>query len=232
YRTDGMDIIFNPPDNAENRYIRLLVSELKAKGYRIHPLDSIFASYRHFRSIKLVHLNWFENIDDTSLFTALRSFLRKLTVLTVIHLSGKPLVWTLHNRASHERGAARFSRMLMWLLVRWSHRIVIHSRQSENILATYGAKVPARVAYIPHPHFIGEYGGAAADTDEGETLRLLFVGMVKPYKNLELLMEVAAAFGRRVHLTIAGKAPDAGYRRQLEERAKIGRASCRDGGES
>src|SRR5690606_23541346 len=34
-----MDIIFHPPANEENRYINLLVRELRAKGYRIHPLD-------------------------------------------------------------------------------------------------------------------------------------------------------------------------------------------------
>src|SRR5690554_2402648 len=105
-----MEIIFNPPVNEENQYIQLVVNELRAKGYRIHPLDTIFSGRKHFRSIKLVHLNWFENIDDSGFFMALRSFLRKLVVLAVIRLSGKPLVWTMHNRTSHERGTAIFSR--------------------------------------------------------------------------------------------------------------------------
>ena len=215
-----MNIIFNPPDNVENRYIRLLVDQLRAKGYCIHPLDTIFSSYRHFRSIQFVHLNWFENVDESSWFTALRSFARKLTVLAVIRLSGKRLVWTLHNRASHEKGTAWFSRFLMRRLIRWSHAIVIHSRQSEDILATYGDRVLQRVTYVPHPNFIGEYGDAmAADPDLGGTLQLLFFGMVKPYKNLELLMEVVATFGSRVHLTIAGKAPDDRYCQKLAERA-------------
>jgi len=215
-----MDIIFNPPANEENRYIQLLVNELRAKGYRVHPLDTIFSSYRHFRAIKLVHLNWFENIDDSSLFTVLRSFLRKLTVLTAIRLSGKPLVWTLHNRTSHEKGAAFFSRVLTRLLVRWSDRIVIHSGQSENVLATYGAKVLERATYVPHPHFIGVYGDAVAGLPrEVGTLQLLFIGMVKPYKNLELLIDAVGAFGRRAQLIIAGRATDEGYQRKLVDRA-------------
>src|SRR5690606_32378282 len=89
-----MDSIFNPADNAENQYIRILVDELRTRGYRIHPLDTLFSGYRHFRSVKLVHLNWFENIDDSNLFTVLRSFFRKLVVLVAIRLSGKALVWT------------------------------------------------------------------------------------------------------------------------------------------
>jgi len=215
-----MDIIFNPPVNTENQYIRLLVDELRTKGYRIHPLDTIFSGYRHFRSIKLVHLNWFENIDDGSFFTTLRSFLRKLTVLTVVRLSGKPLVWTLHNRASHEKGAAFYSRILMRLLVRWSDVVIIHSAQSEAVLAAYGAKVRGRAAYVPHPNFIGVYGNAVASLPRADSpLQLLFIGMVKPYKNLELLIDAVGTFGDRVQLTIAGKAIDEGYQRKLVDRA-------------
>lgn len=216
-----MDIIFNPPANEENQYIQLLVSELRAKGYRIHPLDTVFSNRRHFRSIKLVHLNWFENIDDSSFFLALRSFLRKLAVLAAIHLSGKPLIWTLHNRVSHEKGMAFFSRIITRLLVRWSDYIVIHSGQSEAVLAAYGAKTLERVAYVPHPHFIGVYGNTvAAAPRQNDILQLLFIGMVKPYKNLELLIDAVGAFGDRVQLTIAGKAIDEHYQQKLIEQAK------------
>lgn len=222
-----MDIVFNPPVNTENQYIQLLVKELRAKGYHIHPLDTIFSSYRHFRSIKLVHLNWFENIDDSNFFKALRSFMRKLTVLTAIRLAGKPLVWTLHNRASHEKGAAMFSRILVRLLIRWSDVIIIHSGQSEDVLAAYGAKVLERVAYMPHPHFIGVYGDVVtADSNRRQGLRLLFIGMVKPYKNLELLIDVVGTFGHDVRLTIAGKAIDEGYQRKLaDQAAHVGNAT-------
>ena len=215
-----MDIIFNPPVNEENQYIRLLVNELYAKGYRIHPLDTFFSSRKHFRAVKLVHLNWFENIDDSSFYVALRSFLRKLVVLVAIRASGKPLVWTMHNRASHERGTAFFSRTITRLLVRWSHRIVIHSQQSEDILASYGAAVLQRVVYIPHPHFINVYGEVHPSRTQGpDKLCLLFAGMVKPYKNLELLIDVVSGFGSRVQLTIAGKALNERYQQQVLDRA-------------
>lgn len=219
-----MDIIFNPPVNEENQYIQLLVGELRARGYRIHPLDTIFSSRKHFKSINVVHLNWFENVDDSSFFVALRSFMRKLLVLSVIHWSGKRLVWTLHNRVSHEKGLAFFSRTLTRLLVRWSHRIVIHSRQSEEILAAYGAETLKKAVYVPHPHFIGVYGDVCPALPHGnERLELLFTGMVKPYKNLELLVDVVSTFGDRVRLTIAGKALDDAYQKEISDRAQRAR---------
>lgn len=214
-----MDIVFNPPVNEENQYIQRMVGELRARGYRIHPLDTIFSGRRHFRSIRLVHLNWFENIDDSGFGVALRSFLRKLFVLVVIRLSGKPLVWTMHNRISHEQRFGFFSRSITHLLVRWSQRIVIHAWSSGELLAVYGKKAPAKVGYIPHPHFIGLYGEPKPDIQRSDhMLRLLFAGMVKPYKNLEMLIDVVSAFGSRVQLTIAGKAIDTDYERRIATR--------------
>ena len=216
-----MDIVFNPPLNEENRYIGLLVQELQARGYRIHPLDTIFSSYRHFKSIKLIHLNWFENIDDSNFFVGLRSFLRKLVVLTAVRLSGKRLVWTMHNRVSHEKGLAFFSRGITRLLMRWSHRIVIHTEQSEAILAEHGSAIRQKAVYVPHPHFIDVYGKPRTATHRHPgRLQLLFMGMIKPYKNLELLIDTVAGFGDRVQLTIAGKAIDDHYLRQVTARSR------------
>ncbi len=215
-----MDIIFNPPINAENQYIRILVGELHAKGYRVHALDDIFSSFKHFRAIKIVHLNWFENVDDSSFFAAARSFIRKLVVLVIIRVTGKPLIWTMHNRASHEKGLSFFSRILTRLLIRWSYRIIIHARQSEDILASYGKKAVGKAVYLPHPNFIGVYGDVHTDTtSDDHQLRLLFMGMVKPYKNLELLIDVVGTFCDQVQLTIAGKAIDKDYETQIAHKA-------------
>lgn len=219
-----MDIIFNPPVNEENQYIQLLVGELRVKGYRIHPLDTIFSSWKHFRSIRLIHLNWFENVDDSGFFVALRSFLRKLLVLTMIHWSGKRLFWTLHNRVSHEKGLTFFSRTLTQLLIRWSHRIVIHSFESKKVLAAYGPMAVRKAVYIPHPNFIDVYGEVEpASQCNRNRLELLFTGMVKPYKNLELLIDVVRTFGDSVRLTIAGKALDAAYGREISDRVQRAR---------
>jgi len=219
----AMDIIFNPPTNHENQYIRLMVEELVKKGYRVNALDGIFSNYRHFKSIKIVHLNWFENIDERNVFVAIKSFFRKFAVLAVIRVSGKPLVWTMHNRISHEKGVAFFSRILVRLLERWAHRIVVHSRQSEAILSALNRDVVKKTVYIPHPNYIDVYGHISPRTNSaGLPLRLLFVGMIKPYKNIELLIDVVKRFGPRVKLTLAGKAVSPSYGSQI--RRKVVRA--------
>src|SRR5690606_10358521 len=175
---------------------------------------------KHFKSIRLVHLNWFENVDDRNFFIAVKSFFRKMVVLVAIRISGKPLVWTMHNRTSHERGLAFFSRALVHFLQRWSHSIVVHSHQSEAILSAVGNNVVRKMVYLPHPNFIRVYGAITPKISrKGPSLHLLFMGMIKPYKNIELLIDVVQRFGAPVQLTIAGKAVSPSYETKIQKKA-------------
>lgn len=217
-----MDIIFNPPVNTENKYIDILVDQLKRQGYRVHALDGIFSSPKHFRAIKLVHLNWFENVDDSSFFLALRSFMRKVFVLAVIKASKKKLVWTMHNRVSHEKRLSFFSRIITDLLVKHSHRIIIHCEVSRTLLLNKHAGSGEKIFYLPHPDFIGVYGAPherAPGNRPPLPLRLLFVGAVKPYKNLELLIPAVGTFKEKVNLLIAGNPVTPAYRDKIQEMA-------------
>lgn len=216
-----MKIIFNPPDNKENQYIKLMTASLIEAGFDISALDDFFSSYKHFKSIRLIHLNWFENIDDSSLFVALRSFFRKMIVLLAIKITKKPLIWTMHNRSSHEKGLPVFSNTLTNLLIKWSDRIIIHSHVSADLLTKRHPQVATKIVYIPHPNFINVYGPILPSSDDsGRTLKLLFIGVVKPYKNIELLIKMAKEFAPQLELTIAGKPVSERYKTALEQMAK------------
>src|SRR5690554_2618013 len=138
-------IIFNPSENEGNQYIEIMVRPLRENGYRVFPLDNFLSGWAHFRSIRLVHLNWFENVDDSSFRRAFRSFMRKMFVLTIIHWSGKKLVWTMHNRTSHEKKLGFFSRIITKFLVKWSDRIVIHNHRSAQILSAKSPKATTKL---------------------------------------------------------------------------------------
>jgi len=221
-KAEKMHIIFNPPVNDENKYIEIMVAPLRKYGLIVHPLDDFFSSRKHFESVRLVHLNWFENIDESSYRSALRSFARKLFVLSAIRMSGKKLVWTMHNRASHEKRTGWLSRAITGLLMRWSHRIIIHSKESEEIVERQYPDALHKLFYLPHPEFIDSYGPIPeeAATLTGLPLKLLFVGAVKPYKNIELLIKIAAEFDNKVHVTIAGKPNTPAYGEAIRQAAE------------
>ena len=209
----GVPIIFNPPENKGNKYIEIMARPLRERGYEVYPLDGFLSDWKHFRSIRLVHLNWFENVDDSSFFRAFRSFFRKMFVLVVIHWSKKELVWTMHNQASHEKRLGFFSRTITRFLTRWADRIVIHSKPSAEILSKKDPNAAKKLFYIPHPEFIDVYGPPVEQKKPSSkyVLSLLFIGMVKPYKNIELLINAVQSFGDRLSLTIAGEPNPASY---------------------
>lgn len=213
-----MHIIFNPSVNEENKYIEIMVRPLKEKGFTVHALDDFLSNRKHFVSIKLVHLNWFENVDDSSFLKALKSFFRKMIVLLFIRFSRKKLVWTMHNRMSHEKNLSFFSRTITDFLIRWSDKIIIHSEISKAILMSKYPKVENKLYYLPHPDFIGIYGPVPDINQEIATsapLALLFIGAIKPYKNIELLIRAVGIFKDSVRLTIAGNPNSTAYRQKI-----------------
>lgn len=216
----AIPIIFNPPDNSENKYIQIFVSGLREKGFLISPLDDLFKNSTHFRSIMLVHLNWFENLDESSNRAMWKSFLRKIVALLAIKASGKKLVWTMHNRLSHEKRSGKLSNRIVQLLLKAADAVVIHCAETESVLRETYPDFRGKILHIPHPHFIGLYGQIREPSANFAPLRLLFLGAVKPYKNLELLIRVCREFGNAIQLTIAGKPSTPEYGEELRRLAE------------
>ncbi|WP_028296512.1 glycosyltransferase [Olivibacter sitiensis] len=211
------NIIFSPDSNPENKYIETLVGGLRERGYQVSALDDLFSSWAHFRSIDLVHLNWFENLHKDRMY---KSLFRKFFVLIVLKLFGKKIVWTMHNRESHEKDTGKWSNWLTNLLCRWSDAIVIHSHLSLQILAIKNKKLAEKVIYVPHPNFVDAYGSSLEQERIHEgPLRLLFLGAVKPYKNIEMLLSVCARIGKDVELKICGNPSAKDYANELKKRA-------------
>jgi beta-1,4-mannosyltransferase len=212
-----MKVIFNPSENKENKYVDIFVTGLKNAGYEVFPLDSLLSNWRHFKSIKLVHLNWFENLDDSSEGATLKSFFRKLVALIAIRLGNKKLVWTIHNRISHEKKSGKWSNILTSLLIRWADAIVIHSEESRSILSKISPIFLKKVVHIPHPYFIGVYGPIlpSAALKPESPIKLVFVGAIKPYKNIELLIKLARKFPDSIEISIMGNPNTQEYKNEI-----------------
>jgi len=210
-------IIFNPCENPENKYVSIVVNGLAKRGYQISGLEHFLTSISHFNSIKLVHLNWFENLDDQSRKSMWISYFRKTVVLTLIRLTGKKLVWTMHNRLSHEKKSGKLSRKLTQKIIKQADAIVIHSNFSRAILLNQSPTIAAKIIHIPHPDFVDVYGPAISDEAKIRVnrLQLLFLGAIKPYKNIELLIDAMKPFSDTVHLTIAGNPNSITYKDEL-----------------
>ena len=218
----GTKIIFNPCENKENKYIAIVVTGLEKHGFEVSRLDDFLSSSKHFQSIKLLHLNWFENLDDSSTASMWKSYFRKLVVLAAVKIWKKKLVWTMHNRLSHEKKSGKLSRALTQKIVSQADVIVIHSAVSKEILRSQYPTIRAKIVHIPHPDFVNVYGAIIPDKggNRSSKLKLLFIGAIKPYKNIELLIAMANQFSEEIHLTIAGNPNTEAYRSELLDLAQ------------
>ncbi|RCG27906.1 glycosyltransferase [Sphaerisporangium album] len=110
---------------------------------------------------------------------------------------GAPVVALCHNVLPHERKP--YDAPLVRALLRRSDRVLAHSPEQAAIARELGP-APVSVAALP-PHLPARSGERAG---EGVRRRLLFFGMVRPYKGLDLLLRALARVPG-VSLTVAGE---------------------------
>ncbi len=140
-------------------------------------------------------------------------------------LAGGPRVVALcHNVLPHERRF--FDRPLTRAVLRRAHGVLVHS-PAQGELARSLTRAPVAVAPLP-PH-LPAVGGPGTGA-RGLRRRLLFFGMVRPYKGVDVLVRALAQVPD-VALTVAGEfwGGVEPYRRLVEELGLAGRVTLRPG---
>jgi glycosyltransferase involved in cell wall biosynthesis len=134
-----------------------------------------------------------------------------LTLARAARAGGCTVIALCNNVMPHER--RRFDKPLMTALLRRVDALVVHSGEQADLAAALtGApvEVAALPPHLPHP------GHDAPGEEEPEPSspggepraprnRLLFFGIVRPYKGLDVLLRALAAGPPEVCLTVAGE---------------------------
>jgi glycosyltransferase involved in cell wall biosynthesis len=158
---------------------------------------------------------------------AIRSWLRlgKFALfLATIRCCGRKVFWTAHNLYPHDGGRAlRVHRAGRWLMCRVATRIFAHGRIAAEIVCRRLGATAGKLRVIEHGNWIGYYPNACTQLAAREKLGIgavgrvfLFVGICKPYKNLEVLIAAFQSLPSGSTLVIAGKFQDSAYRRMVE----------------
>ncbi|MFI2744580.1 glycosyltransferase [Zhouia sp. PK063] len=203
-----MKIVFDPKKGETNNYIDIIVNSLQQEGIEVYSSKEAFSSIKLFCSIKLFHFNWIENAQGVKLF---KQFL-KIIFLKCIN---KKIIWTLHNKQPHDNKLI-FGFNFIRFLIMVSDIIIIHSKVSSDVIleTSKSNKYLRKIKYIPHPNYIISYSEndlCKHEVTNDSRLKLLFIGAIKPYKNLEVLLEIIKELNDQVELTIAGKSSHEDY---------------------
>jgi len=206
-------IVLSPLYSNANIYIDILRETYQRLGFETIGYNEAFKKETYAKT-EIFHFNWFENLIGVEYFT---EFLKRLCLLFILKLvKGKRIIWTFHNRRPHN-GQDFISATLFRSLLYSSDIIIVHSKISKKILDSYRKGLSKKAVYVPHPNYIERYGPIKKIDLCEKKLKLLFFGMVKPYKNIELLLKVASCFSKEdLEMTIMGKTQDNEYREKLE----------------
>lgn len=129
-------------------------------------------------------------------------------ILRRLHAAGAPLVHTVHNASAYHGDAALQGRGYASLLDRFD-RLIVHGEATRDSLIAKGV-AEDHIAIIPHPpmRLAPSTEESRAAVPKAKLPRLLFFGIIRPYKGLDLLMDACMSLwksGAQFELAIAGK---------------------------
>lgn len=206
-----------------NPYNALLYRELQQLGVDV-------SEYRHAGAlqdrVELVHFHWPDGyINQPGLAKSWQRILLLGLMVCLLKLKGTKLVWTVHNTAPHDALRPRLSRLFMqWFIRRCDGFIFMSDANKTAFYQRYQPSSTSQHAIIPHGHYRDCYPPAIDSLAAKQQLELnvkkkvlLFVGMIKPYKNIPGLMQAfnEAHLGD-YQLVIAGTPDNPALRAELE----------------
>jgi len=226
-------VLMMPDYRVDNPYQALLTEALQQEEVEVYfpsGYRRVLPIYRASKDccvpVQILHLHWINPYLKG--LTWLERYIYSLKFLMdifLVRVAGIKVVWTIHNRLSHE---AQFSSLELWTirqLVKLADRIIVHHQATVLELSELYQFDLEKATVIPHGHYRGVYGEAVPSLKAREILGLprtgklyLTLGMLRPYKGIERLLEIwkgnLKATSEYV-LLIAGKPLNEAYGQQL-----------------
>lgn len=198
-----------------NKYIERMVEAFR----NAYPDIDIIAFPPTKKLMKLIScdyvwLNWFENLPHKNKF---RKFVVRVFILLFLSIVNIKIISTFHNQEPHESSNSLLDRILFYLVFRLSYKIIILSSDSLPIIDhKFGEKALKKAVLIMHPTYDCIPKEIKKDNKQ---FNVLFFGHLRPYKNIELIFELARDY-KDLTFTIAGSAIDKEYEDELKSQAE------------
>lgn len=215
-------------------YTECFYPALEAAGVTVR--EGILAGrwlLEHLRGVDYVHIHWPSFVyNHPNPLRCLRGFAMLVFLVALTRVRGARLMWTVHNLYPHDRcvvpGLHRLARLL---IVRAAARFLIHGPSAAKVVEGAFPAVAGRTVLIDHGHWRGHYPDSIDRREARRRLGLgdgdfaiLFIGLCKPYKNLESLIRAVEQLPPRAVLVIAGKFQNPDYEAEIRAQAAASRA--------
>lgn len=209
---------YYPFNSDTNKYVNIITDCIKDKEIEVINVD---INQKSNFTYELVNLNWFESIFRKRYISAMIQFYKKINFIKNLKKNNIKIVWTVHNKIPHDGKYTFLAVKLMKLLVKEADGIIIHCKDTMEILKKLDQSLDiSKVHYIPHPNYHEIYNEKEIDFKKelklDNQLVYLFIGQVRPYKNVELIIKAAKENKKEnVKFIIAGNPSSKSYKKEL-----------------
>ncbi len=233
----SMQVLMLPDYREGNPYQQLLADAIEQNDCQVH----FYGNYRRvlpiFRALQdqtrrpdLLHLHWLEKYLRGNSFVLRYVYAIKLIAdLLLVRAAGTRLVWSIHDQLEHD---TKFPKLDLWvrqIVIRLADRLIFHNHVALNQYQQQYDFDRSKAEIIPHGHYREIYGSAIDSAQARQLLDLpqqgriyLNLGMLKPYKGIEQLLQVWQAQQSQLQgstLLIAGQSFDPNYEQALAKLA-------------
>ena len=173
----------------------------------------IFDLVRYFRRADIIFLNWFENVPEKKFGIAQALFF--FLLIPYFKISGKKIIWTLHNKLSHSRKHRFLKKRIFRGLMLYSDLIITHCTEGENFVKKYLPGKKKEVLVFPHP--VAEINKDFIKPGN-KKFDILIWGTLAPYKGVDKFLRLLKIknLSDKFTIVIAGKVVDENYRTVLQ----------------
>lgn len=218
-------IWMSPKESATNKYNELFSNSVEAQGFKVKNFNKT-----DFFSVKkddIIHIHWLHPYYQSKyrLIFLMKSLLLLLALLYMKNKKIK-LVWTFHNLYPHNKKYQKLEKWIRKRVLNFCSIITVAGESIKESLSTEFGIKRDKINILHHGHYKGVYPENKVNYRsiygiEDNKFVFLFVGAIKPYKGVEVLLsEFSKINNEHVHLIIAGKEYD-GMSSVLEKYKKI-----------
>ena len=214
-----------PPRLTQSPYLDALYAQLPIDAHvdRRSPRRYFWRMLLR-RGQRLFHLHFFDAVvqHPNRVVCWLRSTAWVL-LLMLVRACGVRIVWTVHNLQPHECFHPDIATRTVGRVIRQCHALTVHHHCTKQRIQKEYQGVPS-IHVIPHGHADEPFGplpsraGARASLGlDQEVPVFLYMGMIRRYKGLELLIEAMPLLPQTM-LIIAGHPADKQYLSEIHQR--------------
>lgn len=232
----GLRIVMIPDYRATNPYQRLIAEGLEALGAQVNFYVPVRRRTFPLRiaanqfDVDVLHLHWITPFLRDSSLTVYAAFAARLLLdIVLTRAAGVSVVWTIHNKVSHEARYPRFEMAVRRCVARIVDAKIVHSPEIRREIAAEYGQLPSSFDIVPHASFGNLYGEPLGRSEARDELGLaadgrvfLNFGLMRPYKGLKRLLDSwsASGLGAAGHtLLLAGEFNDPDFRAEIVTQA-------------